>query len=40
VKAGLLWLADALTKVACVNELATSQKKITSLGGSLIGVSV
>lgn len=36
VKAGLSWLADALTKVACVNSAATSRAKIADLGGELL----
>lgn len=40
VKAGLSWLADALTKVACVNSTTTSKDKIVALGGELlIGLS-
>lgn len=36
VKAGLSWLADALTKVAGVSAHNTVNKKISSLGGELL----
>lgn len=37
VKAGLSWLADALTKVASVAETKQAESKVAALGGELIG---
>ena len=40
VKAGLSWLADALTKVAGVNPTQQAKDKIATLGGELLTVRI